>query len=192
MRTMPLRRFRPTFAILFPSTRSLDIAGFAGIYVVSLLIAVEFGTTFPQHTTIFLIAPLIWLSAHDFRTCEIPDCASLAVLSLGLLHRNGSDLVGYGVGLLMCATILVIFWTIGEIFYRLRGVDGLGMGDAKLIASFVPWTGFLGLWLVIGLASLGGIVFLILAKRRLQQPIPFGPFLAYALFLVVVALPEFK
>ena len=35
-----------------------------------------------------------------------------------------------------------MLWAIGEAYYRLRGIDGLGMGDVKMLAmigAFLGW-----------------------------------------------------
>jgi leader peptidase (prepilin peptidase)/N-methyltransferase len=82
---------------------------------------------------------------------------------------------------------------LAEVYYRLRGVEGLGMGDVKMLAligAFLGWQLVL-LTLAVGsmLGSLVGVG-LILAKRGdMKLALPFGTFLAIAA-LVAAAVGE--
>jgi leader peptidase (prepilin peptidase) / N-methyltransferase len=75
-------------------------------------------------------------------------------------------------------------------FYRkLRGRDGLGGGDAKLLAAAGAWVGATGLPQVVLFAALAGLVAaacLRLSGVRLTAAsvLPFGPFLALVTWLV--------
>ena len=72
------------------------------------------------------------------------------------------------------------------ISYRaLRGRDGLGLGDAKLLGGIGGWLGWQVLPLVLLLASLGGLLWaalLALSGRQIdgQTALPFGTFLCLA------------
>ena len=71
---------------------------------------------------------------------------------------------------------------LGYVYRRLRGRDGLGLGDAKLLAAAGAWLGLASLpWVVLAAALLG--LLLALAQRRPLQAetaVPFGPALALA------------
>jgi leader peptidase (prepilin peptidase)/N-methyltransferase len=87
----------------------------------------------------------------------------------------------------MCGYLLL--WAVAWVYRRLRGRDGLGLGDAKLLAAAGAWVGAGGLPSVLAgaaiaaLAAAGGMM---LAGRRLDRhtALPFGPFLAAATWLV--------
>jgi leader peptidase (prepilin peptidase)/N-methyltransferase len=77
-----------------------------------------------------------------------------------------------------------VLWAIAEVYLRARGIDGMGMGDVKMLAMIGA---FLGLPLVILTlvgASLAGALagLFVMATRRggLQYALPFGTFLAVA------------
>jgi len=79
-------------------------------------------------------------------------------------------------------------------FKRLRGVDGLGRGDAKLLAAGGAWVGWMGLPMIVLIASLLGIVIALLGglKKAPREGvpnnwIPFGPCLAVGIFAVWTA-----
>ena len=69
----------------------------------------------------------------------------------------------------------------------LRGIDGLGRGDAKLLAAGGAWCGWIGLPFIVLIASLGGIIQGLISgafRGEARRPIPFGPALSLAIFLV--------
>ncbi|MGH7111780.1 MAG: prepilin peptidase, partial [Stellaceae bacterium] len=83
------------------------------------------------------------------------------------------------------ASMRAVAW----IYKKTRGGDGLGGGDAKLFAAAGAWVGALALPSVILVAALSALLaaaLLRLAGVRLtaRSAIPFGPFLALALWLV--------
>jgi leader peptidase (prepilin peptidase)/N-methyltransferase len=83
---------------------------------------------------------------------------------------------------------------IGTIFTRLRGVAGIGQGDLELLACIGAFTGIIGCWITICIASFAGSIYGIasmLAQRQhhAQTRIPFGPFLAIGALLFVLYQP---
>lgn len=81
-----------------------------------------------------------------------------------------------------------LFRLVAFAYRRLRGIEGLGHGDAKLLAAGGAWLGLAALPIVIlGAAVIGllGAGALRLAGRRLAgtTAIPFGPPLALAIWL---------
>jgi len=86
--------------------------------------------------------------------------------------------------------------TIAELFYRWRGVHGLGLGDAKLFAASGAWVGLDGMASVLVLASGSALVIALLVPLlgvsvARDTRIPFGPFLAGGTWLVWLYGPLF-
>jgi leader peptidase (prepilin peptidase)/N-methyltransferase len=133
---------------------------------------------------------LLVLSAIDARHFWLPDVLTLPLIPAGLLLcwlTTPNDLLGHAIG---ATAGYALFWSIAKLYFWARGVDGLGLGDAKLLAglgAFVSWT---GLPAIIAIASLAGLAFAagraIIAGQKLDggSKIPFGPFLAFAGWLV--------
>jgi leader peptidase (prepilin peptidase) / N-methyltransferase len=76
---------------------------------------------------------------------------------------------------------------IGRTYRRLRGRDGIGEGDAKLLAAAGAWLGLAALSWVVLIAALTGLAaagLMLLAGRTVTRAtaFPFGPFLAAACF----------
>jgi leader peptidase (prepilin peptidase)/N-methyltransferase len=78
-----------------------------------------------------------------------------------------------------------MLWSIGVIYKRLRGKEGLGFGDVKLVACIGAFLGFGGalMTVVIGslLGSVCGILYIWIAKKEAASyELPFGSFLGIA------------
>ncbi|KCZ52579.1 hypothetical protein HY29_04685 [Hyphomonas beringensis] len=135
-------------------------------------------------------ALLVALSIIDLRTLTLPDALNLAVLILGALmvwltrpdawpHHLIGAFAGY--------TLLVMV----EITYRqMRGRDGLGRGDAKLLGALGMWTGWAGLAPIMLVASVCGLlavgILSLTSKRTFDSTsaIAFGPFIALGGWIV--------
>jgi leader peptidase (prepilin peptidase)/N-methyltransferase len=136
--------------------------------------------------TVFFGWFLIALSWIDLRTLRLPDSLTLPLLLLGLATArfvDPEDWLGHVVG---AAASFAAFAAITVLYRRVRGVEGLGLGDAKLAAalgSFVSWQGMPGTVLMAAALALLFVVSRALIKRRpiaRAEPIPFGPFLCLA------------
>ena len=86
-----------------------------------------------------------------------------------------------------------MFWAIGALFKWLRGIDGLGFGDVKLMLLVGFSVGLRGLLLTIILGSLSGLVVggitVLRAGGNAQTRFPFGPFLALGCLLALWFAP---
>lgn len=138
---------------------------------------------FEMALSLFLLAACLWISLIDFRERRIPDLASLPLIGAGLLlsgfatHVLLADrLIGAGAG-------FVLFWGIGEAFFRLRGVEALGIGDAKLFAAAGAWLGWAMLPEVLLYATVSALLFAVLYPRFRQEGLAFGPWLAAGLLI---------
>lgn len=80
-------------------------------------------------------------------------------------------------------SFFVMAWT----YEKWKGIEGLGLGDVKMMGWIGAWLGLYSVPFVILSASLTGLAVGILAMRRskdgLQTAIPFGPFLAVGAYV---------
>ncbi|WP_315834375.1 A24 family peptidase [Bradyrhizobium prioriisuperbiae] len=133
---------------------------------------------------------LAWI---DIRHGIIPNELNLTIAALGL--AKAVLLGGWHAGLLAVVTgvaIGVIVWLFRRLYYALRRVQGLGLGDVKFLAAAGTWISVFELPMLLLVASLVALIaigVLRLTGRSMtrQTMIPFGPFLALGL-LVTVAL----
>ena len=83
----------------------------------------------------------------------------------------------------------VTFFSVTLLYRLLRGRDGLGLGDAKLLAGIGAWLSWKALPSVVLVASMLALMVVLsqgFLRKRLKgtDKIPFGPFLAAAGWLV--------
>jgi leader peptidase (prepilin peptidase)/N-methyltransferase len=84
-----------------------------------------------------------------------------------------------------------ILFAIAEAYYRLRGIEGLGMGDVKMLAMIGAVLGWPLMLLTLVFASFAGSVIGVglMASGRggMQAALPFGTFLALGALVAAVA-----
>ncbi len=129
---------------------------------------------------IVLLAALVVLARIDARTGRLPNVITIPLMLAGLVwsfdlaedlywHLIGAAL-GYGV-----------FWAV-EVIYRLvRKRDGLGRGDAKLLAAGGAWCGVFALPFIVFAASVGALVVQLAKGAKADTRFAFGPYLCLAI-----------
>ncbi|WP_299749679.1 A24 family peptidase [uncultured Tateyamaria sp.] len=141
-----------------------------------------------HHTTPLLLAPgLIWASFHDWQTHEIPDWCSAWIACVGVGHSFYLYHSELWLNLATGAIVLIVLWGLGEVYYRLKKTEGLGIGDAKLFAAGAVVLGPHLVLDMICLASVGGIAAVLMRRyvqSSLDRGVAFGPFIAYAIFVL--------
>ena len=131
-----------------------------------------------------LSAGLLAIAVTDWRQFRIPDLLSLPLMGLGLMLSLASGdwqmrLAGAVVGYLA-------FWLVETVYRRLRGEDGLGRGDAKLLAVGGAWCGLTGLPMIVLIAAGSALIFALATGRGRRDALPFGPFLSLAIAMVYI------
>jgi len=134
--------------------------------------------------TCFLIA----LSGIDLRTQLLPDSLTLPLLWLGLIAAVENLYLGPKAALLGVIAGYVSLWSVWWVFKQITGKEGMGHGDFKLLAALGAWFGLNGILPTVLLSSLVGAiigsVWLAVKGRDRATPIPFGPYLAIAGWIV--------
>ena len=150
-------------------------------------------------------ALMIGLIATDLDCHILPDEFTLGGLPLGLtlaaiepLHtpllsliqpemnpRLASFLESAAAALLASGGL----WLLGFLYRQVRGREGLGLGDVKMIAMIAAFLGFVPSLEVVMLGSVAGsIIGLVWIKLRhgdlASEPLPFGAFLGAAALLI--------
>jgi len=146
------------------------------------LISWKFGySSMALFASIFTFA-LIALTFIDFDTQLLPDDITLPLLWLGLLFNLNFGFTDLKSAVIGAAAGYLVLWSVYWLFKLIRGKEGMGYGDFKLLAAIGAWFGWKLLPAVILLSStLGaiiGIALIVLTKRGKEVPMPFGPFLA--------------
>jgi leader peptidase (prepilin peptidase)/N-methyltransferase len=133
---------------------------------------------------------LLALGCIDWRHMILPDALTLPLVLLGLGATAWLDPGDVTLHASAAALGYLLFRLIAWGYRCLRGRDGLGQGDAKLMAAAGAWVGIASLSSVLLLGALLTLSAAILAALRHRRGLsgttrlPFGPGLCAALWLV--------
>lgn len=157
-----------------------------------------FGLTATSFVLYAFVCSLIVIAFIDYDYYIIPNVISLpgTGIALGIAALNHfthifSSPIVPGIttalwGVLIGAGFL---WLIAEFYLRVRKVEGLGMGDVKLLAMTGALLGPSGAFYTIFVGSLlgsvCGLALILFTGRKASQHIPFGPYLVIATLLYV-------
>jgi leader peptidase (prepilin peptidase)/N-methyltransferase len=164
-------------SIRYPLVEILVAAGSLAAYLrhgFTIEYGVEFG----------FVAAMVALVFIDYDHRILPNVITIPGAILGLLLAFVREpitpteaLIGAGLG-------AGLLFGVAEAYLRLRKVEGLGMGDVKMMAmvgAFLGWKGVL-LTLLVGsfLGSLVGLALMATQGKSLKTALPFGTFLGMA------------
>lgn len=135
---------------------------------------------------------LVLLMALDAKHYWLPDTLTLGVAAAGLgwMAFIAPDLLPYHVAAGSGAYLAL--WLIATLYKYLRGRDGLGMGDAKLLMAAGFWCGPLWLGPIVLMASGSALIIVLLgpirgSKIQGDMMVPLGAYLCPAFFLAWLA-----
>jgi leader peptidase (prepilin peptidase) / N-methyltransferase len=160
------------------------------------LIAWRFGFGWPALAAVVLTAFLIALTFIDIDRQLLPDALTLPLLWVGLLlslfgPQPGSPVpVDVRSSLIGAMAGYLSLWSVYHLFRLVTGKEGMGYGDFKLFAALGAWLGWQMLFATILIAAavgaVTGIALIVLRRHQRAAPIPFGPFLAAAGWLMLM------
>jgi leader peptidase (prepilin peptidase)/N-methyltransferase len=143
----------------------------------------------------YLFFTMALITMVDSRHFIIPDVLSLPAIPMGIAASamavpNGDWLAGVSSGLLGALTGGGAFYLLRATYFRLRNIEGLGLGDVKLAAVAGAWLGPAALAPACLAATLSAIAALLfhaaISGRSALHPrrtLPFGSFIAPAIMV---------
>ncbi|KAK43102.1 peptidase A24 [Caballeronia jiangsuensis] len=151
--------------------------------VLAALSLYAYGPTWPALAAFGLCATLLTAGLIDYDTRYLPDVLTLPLLWAGLIVNFGAGGFATLHDAVTGAIVGYLFlWCVYWLFRLVRGVEGMGYGDFKLLAAIGAWLGWSALAQVVLIAAVAGAAFGIVAtwrkRMRFEEPLPFGPFLA--------------
>lgn len=169
----------------------------------ALFVAVVWRFGIAWHTPVYLAfaATMVALTFIDVDHRIIPNVISLpgmlvgVVLSFLIPRPEGAFLpVSWQSSLLGVLLGGGFLWATAEIYFRLRGREGMGMGDVKMLGMIGAFLGAMALPFVVVVSALTGtavgIAVMVASRAGLKTAIPFGPFLALGALLYLFIGPE--
>jgi leader peptidase (prepilin peptidase)/N-methyltransferase len=133
-----------------------------------------------------LILILLYLSYIDLRSFRLPDFVTLPLILIGILFNLLSSVGFTDAASAITGAVLGYgsLWLLNRLYRLSKKQDGIGMGDAKLLAALGAWLGWAALPSILLIASasglIGGLIYLKWRKKSTHHAFPFGPFLAFA------------
>ena len=127
---------------------------------------------------VLFTVPMIFI---DAKTQLLPDILTLPFLWLGLLFNiPENSLITLPAAVWGAVIGYMSLWIIFQVFKLFTGKEGMGFGDFKLLAALGAWFGAVSLPVIALMASVIGLIFAVIIKVGKGQPMPFGPCLAIA------------
>jgi len=166
------------------SARYPTVEALSGL--LALAAVLRYGWSPAAGAACILLWSLTALTFIDFDTQLLPDNLTLPLLWAGLVANLAGAVPGVSLRDAVIGAIAgyLSLWSIYWLFKLIRGKEGMGYGDFKLLAALGAWLGWQMLPLIVLLASVVGAVIgigLVVFKGRDHQiPLAFGPYLAIA------------
>jgi leader peptidase (prepilin peptidase)/N-methyltransferase len=136
---------------------------------------------------------MLAIAVIDGQRFLIPDSLNAAGLALGIVHSVvlgqgdiGAALAG---AVLRAAVLALAFFALRLIYARLRGRQGIGLGDVKLAAVAGSWLGWSIMPIAVEIAALSALSVYALRRYALRRPLrptsrlPFGLYFAPAIWI---------
>jgi leader peptidase (prepilin peptidase) / N-methyltransferase len=177
-------------AFWWPSPRTLPLAALAiAVMLASLICAPNLIGVLGSGLGLVMLA----IAIVDYRRFIIPDQLSVAAFVLGLLHavvlEPDGPLTAIAVAASRGAVLALIFLGIRVAYQRIRGREGVGLGDVKLAGVAGIWLDWPILPIAVEIAACAALSVYLLRQFVLRRPIestarlPFGLFFAPAIWI---------
>jgi leader peptidase (prepilin peptidase)/N-methyltransferase len=152
--------------------------------IVAVAAVWKFGPTWQALAACGLLWTLLALTFIDFDTQYLPDDLTLPLLWAGLIANLNGLFTTLPEAVTGAVAGYLTLWSIYWLFKIIRGKEGMGYGDFKLLAALGAWLGWKMLPLIVlGSSVVGafiGIGLVVLKGRDHNVPLAFGPYLAIA------------
>jgi leader peptidase (prepilin peptidase)/N-methyltransferase len=187
--TAPVRESPPILA-------ARGVADHASIAVTALAAAGVSIWAAPGATGAFgaaLALLMLAIAVVDQRRFTIPNELTAAAAALGLVYAAVAEphamAEAVGLSAVRGVALALMFLGLREAYRRLRGREGMGLGDVKLAGAGGVWLAWPAIPIALEIAALSALAALalghVLGRRRVHAAtrLPFGLFLAPAIWL---------
>lgn len=162
--------------------------------VLSALAMWHFGPTVQALAAFVMIWALIAAFMIDADTQLLPDQITLPLLWLGLLLNLQGWFVPLQDAVIGAAAGYLSLWSVYWLYKLIRGREGMGYGDFKLMGALGAWFGWQALPALILMSSIVGAVLggamLLLQRKGSETTFPFGPYIAGAGLIILFFGPD--
>ena len=183
-------KIKPTYFIV----EILSIFNFFVIYYF-------FGLTITTLLLMILSIFFIIIFFIDLKHYIIPNALTFPLMFIGFIksfdpNLNTNIFPNYTNSLFGGIFGYLIIWSIIYFYKKFRNKEGMGLGDAKLMAVIGFWFGWISIPFVIFISSIVALAVvipsLINKSRQMSSEIPFGPYIIIACVLYVTLSSQIK
>ena len=136
---------------------------------------------------------LLVMGLIDLKTLRLPDFGNYLLIAGGMAvtYTLAADAaIDHAIGAVSgFLTLFLVSW----LYRQIRGRDGLGLGDAKLLAAGGAWLGWQALPGILAIAGIAGLIVAIVAQNGhafdRYRVVAFGPYLALAIWITWLVGP---
>ncbi len=166
-----------------------------------LLIYYLFGISITSLLFAILSIFFIIIFFIDLKHFIIPNTLTFPLMAIGFIksfdpNLNTSIFPNYLNSLLGGIIGYLIIWTIIYLYKKFRNIEGMGLGDAKLLSAIGFWFGWISLPFIIFISSLVALLVvapsLVNKSKKMSSEIPFGPYIVIGCILFISFSNEIK
>jgi len=158
-----------------------------------------YGITLTTLLLMILSLTFIIIFFIDLKHFIIPNVLTYSMMALGFIKSFDPNLdiifPNYINSLVGGIFGYLIIWSIMFFFKQIRKKEGMGLGDAKLLAVIGFWFGWISIPFVIFLSSTIALIYvipkLLNKSKKLSSPIPFGPHIILATIIFLIFKDSF-
>ena len=159
-----------------------------------LIIYYFFGISLTSILLMILFLSFLIIFFIDLKHYIIPDILTFPMMVLGFVKSFDPNLnpifPNYINSLIGGIFGYLIIWTIILFYKKIRKKEGMGLGDAKILAVIGFWFGWISIPFVIFLSSAIALIIvipdLLKKSKKLSSQIPFGPYIIVATLIFIV------
>ena len=177
-------------------------------FVVELLSAISFVVIFHLYgisitTLLLLILSIFFIIIFfiDLKHFIIPNLLTFPLMVIGFLksfdpNLNQTIFPNYINSLIGGLFGYLIIWSIIFLYKNIRKKEGMGLGDAKLMAVIGFWFGWISIPFTIFISSTVALIIIIPSlinqSKKMSSEIPFGPYIIIGCILYVTFANQIK
>ena len=163
--------------------------------LMGLVVVYQFGFGWLAGALLVATWMLIAMAFIDYDTFLLPDQLTLPLLWLGLIVNLWGGITSLESAVIGAMVGYLLLWSVYWVFKLITKKEGMGYGDFKLLAALGAWMGWQILPALVLVASVLGVFYAIatglFTVNKRGNPMPFGPFLAVAGWVCLLARNSF-
>ncbi|MGY0398655.1 MAG: prepilin peptidase [Ostreibacterium sp.] len=142
-----------------------------------------FGANLQGICAVFFVFALVALTGIDLKTQLLPDIITISLMWAGIIISFWNVYIPLEAAVIGALLGYLSLWTVARLFKIFFKKEGMGLGDAKLLAAIFAWVHFQYFPLVLMIASVVGLIATLCQRllnggKIMNNPLSFGPYLA--------------